>query len=218
MPDTVDSLASLVRFIADDPEIASLSTSLLEAPINAGYREWQRRAALARVPVVLNTVEIDLPANTLTLGPATTPPLPDDFLMPYTMEERVTGSNSFWCPVEEKNWPRETIQGDFLFRWLFEGDAIHFLGATQPITIRLHYAKTLPVLLLPDDPLPVWAIDGIAWCVLYAIALARGMPDAYRDRCSQMAEQQMAQMQSLYVKRDQFQNRKRPVNYESWRY
>jgi hypothetical protein len=204
MADTVDQLASAVRFIADDPEIASLSTPLLLGSINAGWREFQRRFALKGSPIMKKTVEINLPAATTTIDTTTTPPLPEDFILPYYIEEKVQGSNDWFMEVKEREWPREAVRGSYLFNWAWQNGAINFLGATRALTIRLLYGKFFPVLVLPDDTIPIpWAIDAIKWCVLYEIALARGAPDVYRDRCDQMAERQLEQLASIHVKREQ---------------
>ncbi len=229
MPDTADSIASLCRVIADDDAVAPqfLDTAYALPLINAGWREVQRRLALAGSPILRQTVILVVPANTtqinstgaITNGAATdTPVLPADFIMPYRLEEQPvsTPTNDF-APMDEKRWPRGVQPKQLLGVWSWEGGVITFIGATQDLNVRMEYARFLPSFETPDDAAPTWAIDAIAWGTLFMVALARGASDAHRDRCSVMADQQLAQLQSLHVKRDQQMRRHRPAH-RRWRF
>ena len=221
MSDTADSIASYVRFIADDQEISFLDTAVQLASINEGWSELQRRLALRGSPILEKTVVLAVPASTTVINSDTTQAvfLPDDFVMPYTLEERVSGSTDLFCPMDEKNWPPGSVPSQFLHYWAWQDNALNFLGATQPLEVRMTYVKFLPAFDAPNTPIPIpWAVSAIAYCVLVTVALARGAPDAYRDRCSAMAEQQLDQLTAIHVKRNQLQRRHRPAHYGSRRF
>ena len=234
MADTAESVADLIRFIADDQEGVWLDFAVQLSSINAGWREFQRRMLLRGVSLLRKTATIDLPAFTILIdstqtilsvqtvfGGAVFPPnsplplilIPDDFVLPYKLEEKVTGSADDWADMEEKDWPPGVTPGSYLSRWAWQNGALNFLGANRALTIRLLYGKQFPSFEAETDTIPIpFAIDGIAWSTLFQVALARGASDAYRDRCSQMADQQIEQLTAIHVQRDQRVRRHRPAH------
>jgi hypothetical protein len=216
MPDTTDSIASLIRFVADDPEIQFLDTAILLAPINAGYRECQRRLALAGSGLMKQTVILSVPAATTTIpNVALLPPLPDDFIMPYLLWERQAGQTAqIFQPLDEVDHLQPvTPPGPFLRRWTWQGGTINFVAANQDLDLQMEYARYLFPLIAPNQAVEFpWLIDAIVWGTLYMIALQRGAPDAYRDRCSQMCDRFLEETTAFDVKRGQLQRRHRPAH------
>jgi len=211
MGDTIEALASYIRFVSDDREGNWSELAEMLPPINAGWREFQRRMILKGSPIFKKTVEIDIPAVTGTrLDSTTTPALPADFMFPYFIEEKVTGTSDEWIETRERQVPAGVIQTLYLNSWSWQDNGINFLGATRPITIRLLYGKSLPSFEAEDDEIPIpLAVDAIAWCVLYDVALAKGATDSYRDRCSKMADECIETLGSLHVKREQWMTQRR---------
>lgn len=218
--DTVDSIASLVRFNADDLEIQFLDGAILLAPINAAWREVQRRLTLADSPIMRKTVLLTLPAGQTEIGPEPTPTvagvlyLPDDFVLPYRIKQRPSNmtTNEFSL-MDEVRWPREVTQSNLLTGWSWEGNVINFVGATGEIQLQLEYARRFYPFIDNSDTVPIeFAADAIAWMTLFMVAVQRGA-DAIRDRCSQVAEQQLSQLIQFHVKRDQGRRVHRPEHH-----
>ena len=118
---------------------------------------------------------------------------------------------------------REITRGvppvQFLTTYSWKGGTINFTGATTPTEIRMEYAKQYLPFISPNQPIPVpYAVDAIAWAVLFMTALARGAPDAYRDRCSGMVDRELEQLEVMDVKRDQRMPRHRQAHRAGWRF
>jgi len=226
MAETVDTVASLVRFIADDQEASWLDTAVQLASINAGWREFQRRMMLRSSPIFKKMAVIDIDAFTTLLSPTQTVVngsvvlntdgsnkvlLPDNFILPYTVEERVQGATTDrFQEVKEVEWPVGTLATQWLCYWAWQDGGLNFVGSTRALTIRVEYSHALPVFTDKTDTIPIsLAADAIAWCVLYQVALARGSSADYRDRCGAQAEAQIDQLTGIHVQRDQRQRRHR---------
>lgn len=216
MSDTVDTVATAVRFIADDQEGDWLDTALQLASINMGWREVQRRLLLAGSPIMQKTVVLTVPNGTSELSATSTPALPTDFFMPHILEERPTGSpsNIDYSPMEEQRWPQGIPPREALRAWSWEGGVITFVGATRDVDVRMEYARTFDSFTDPEDEIPIpFVVDAIAWAVLFTVALARGSADSYRDRCSAMCDAQLSLMAQMHVKRDQYRRIHRPQHH-----
>ncbi len=222
MADTVNSIASLVRFIADDQEIQFLDTAVQVAPINAGYREFQRRMVLCGSSLMRQTVVLTVPANTTQIDPMSETVQtdiagwPDNFVAPYMLWERPVSSPAIlYRLMEECDWPLGVPPKPFLNKWAWQGGTLNFIGATQPLDVQMQYIKYYYPFIAPDQEVPVvfWgAIDAIVWATLYLVAMQRGAPADYRDRCSQNLDRIITDLTSRDVHRDQLQRRHRPAH------
>ena len=127
MADTVATVASQVQFLADDWDGNILDVARQLPAINAGWREFQRRAAVRELPFMRATAEINVTAGVKTLT------LPADFDVPLVLHEKQLGSTDFYENhemVEKTELP--DIPPDFYLRyWKFEAGSVFFLDGSQ---------------------------------------------------------------------------------------
>src|SRR5579884_4082128 len=172
---TAGQALALARALLNDPAGALWSDAVLLPLANAGVRVLEGR------------VELDLPlvtANGVTLAPNpprladdTTPALPADLLVPWTLEERPTGSSDPFVPMERivNSFPDELAPGPQLRLWGWWADAIWFIGATQPVTVRIRYERALGPLATADDPVLIpAATDALGFDTAALAARSRG--------------------------------------------
>ena len=214
-PETVGTVVSLVQFICDDWEMDNLNMATQLPAINSGFREFQRRCAMRDMPFMRNTTVLSVPANTTAISMTSTPPLPDDFVLPLKLREKQVGSNDFF--ENHDIWRETTLPdmppGTYLRFYTFEAGQINLLGATVPLSLQIQYQKFFPLLADEQDALPIpYSADPIAHFTALQVALARGVSEEFRARVSAMGEATLDELTSIYVKSEQLQTRRRRMN------
>jgi len=154
--------------------------------LNAAIREMYRKLRNVGSPTLIrDNVLIDLPANGAT-GPSiqtylsqqgyfdgltlnANPKLPSDLLYPLSLMEQQTGNNLPFVPMVQPQGglPTAFDQGVYLQVWEWRGgatftagagggDALWFVGAIVPITIRIRYQASLTQF---TNPYPSYPLD-----------------------------------------------------------
>ncbi len=219
------AVLTLVRALMNDPNGVIWTDTALFPFLNAAYRSLQEELAINGVSVMTTHTEIDLPVTTLngvTLAPNppqiaddTTPQLPTDLVVPYTLQEQATGSDDLFIPMEQITGPFPNLQPmPYLRIWKWEADQIELVGATQAITVRIEYERALPELSQESDPIAIpYANKALAYEVAALAARSRGARDLALDmeQASDFVRQRIIER---YTRAEQFKVRRRkPYGY-----
>lgn len=69
---------------------------------------------------------------------------PADFILPLRVSERVTGSNSRFCPMEmAKDQLPQNMKTGYNGCWIWENDQLYMPGSTNSMDLRFEYAAFL---------------------------------------------------------------------------
>jgi hypothetical protein len=102
----------------------------------------------------------------------------------------------------------------YLRIWEWREDSINMLGATQAITVRIRYEKSLPALTLGTDPVQIrYATDPLGYTTAAMAARSRGSRALAADMLL-AAQQATEKLIERYVRPDQLKaRRRRPYGY-----
>lgn len=210
---------TLARSLVNDAAGAVFSDAVLMPFLNSAYRELQRELADSGVSVLVADAYLDLPltggVTPTALSDTSSPQLPTDLMAPHQLWEQATGSSDMLIPMEKITGGLPNLQpGAFLRMWEWLDDQINLIGATQAITVRLRYEKTLPALVLGTDPVQIRAAaDPLAFAVAAMAARSRGQQALAADM-AEAAEFATGQLIERYVRPEQFKGRRRkPYGY-----
>lgn len=212
--DQAENALSLARSLANDAAGAVFSDAVLMPFLNSAYRALQRQLAEAGVSVFIAQMDLDLPlTNGVTpteLSDASSPQLPTDLLAPHQLWEQATGSSDIFTPMEKITGGLANFQpGSYLRMWEWRTDSIQLIGATQEITVRLRYEKSLPALVLGTDPIQIRSsLDPLAYAVAGMAARSRGAQALAADMLA-LAEAAATKLIERYVRPEQFKGRRR---------
>jgi hypothetical protein len=217
--DQAEDALSLARSLVNDAAGAVFSDAVLIPFLNSAYRALQRQLAEAGCSVFVSQIDLDL---TLTNGLTTTilsdtssPQLPVDLLAPHQLWEQAAGSTDLMAPMEKITGGLPNFQpGPYLRMWEWREDAIQLVGATQEITVRLRYEKSLPDVVLGTDPIQIRSsVDPLAYSVAAMAARSRGAAELAADMLS-IAQMSTEKLIERYVRPEQFKGRRRkPYGY-----
>lgn len=214
----------------------TLSPQTLPA-LNSSLRRLYRDLRLVGSPsLIRDNVQITMPANAVN-GPniqtylsfngwfdgavlQSTPVLPPDMIYPMKLDEQQFGSGNPFVPMEQPQFglPSPFQQGFALQYWEWRGgasvtagsggsDALWFIGALNPVTIRIRYQAALMQLSGTVDYantyIPIQDSDEVvAYRMASIIAAAIGGP-ADSQQLAAMADEATRQLKLEYVKRQQ---------------
>jgi hypothetical protein len=217
---TAGDVLDLARSMMNDPNAVLWTDAILFPLLNAAYRSLQEELAINGVSVMQATTAIDLPLTTLdgvTLAPNppqiaddTNPQLPTDLVVPYTLEEQATASDDLFIPMERITGPMPNFEPmGYLRIWKWETDQIELVGATQPITVRIHYERALAALSAESDPVAIpYATRSIAYEVAAFAARSRGARDLAMDM-EQAASMTRQRIIERYTRASQYKARRK---------
>lgn len=96
--------------------------------------------------------------------------LPNDFLRPVELGERLQGSENSFVPMDEREWePNVKPQNELLY-WTWREDILHFPGALTDRQILLRYIKSLEP--ITDATSPLFINDSQSYLAQRTAALA----------------------------------------------
>ncbi len=219
--DQAEDALNLARSLANDAAGAVFSDAVLMPFLNSAYRALQRQLAEAGVSVLIAQIDLDLPltngVTTTELNDGSSPQLPTDLLAPHQLWEQATGSSDIFTPMEKITGGLPNFQpSSYLRMWEWLTDSIQLIGATQEITVRLRYEKSLPALVLGTDPIQIRSsLDPLGYAVAGMAARSRGAQALAADMLS-LAETAATKLIERYVRPEQFKGRRRkPYGYRS---
>ena len=73
-------------------------------------------------------------------------PIPDDFMWPISMDERLKDSTDLFMPMVNRRWVPSIQTTDKLIYWIWNFEVIEFLGANTDREVRLYYQKSFPAI------------------------------------------------------------------------
>jgi hypothetical protein len=217
--DQAEASLNLARSLVNDAAGAVFSDAVLMPFLNSAYRALQRQLAEAGVSVFVSQIDVDMPlTNGVTptlLNDASTPQLPTDLLVPHELWEQAAGSSDVMIPMEKITSGLPNLQpGSYLRMWEWREDAVNLVGATQEITLRIRYEKSLPSVVLGTDPVQIRSsVDPLAFSVAAMAARSRGARALAVDM-SAAAQMETEKLIERYVRPEQFKGRRRkPFGY-----
>ena len=212
--DQAEDVLTLARSLLNDAAGAVFSDAVLFPFLNSAYRALQRELAEEGVSVLVSQQDLDLPLTngvTVTeLSDVSSPQLPTDLLAPHQLWEQAAGSSDLFIPMEKITSGLPNFQpSTYLRMWEWREDTIQLIGATQEITVRVRYEKSLPALVQGTDPVQIRSsIDPLAYSVAALAARSRGAQALSMDMMG-AAQMSTNNLIERYVRPEQFKGRRR---------
>jgi len=210
---------NLARALLNDTAAAVFTDTLLMPLLNSAYRGLQRELSENGVSVLTEQQDIELDVNSSTgvtnteISDVSSPQLPTDCLAPHMLWERATANTTdVFVPMEKFMSGGDMLNlqpSSYLRLWEWREDKVNLIGATQSITVRLRYEKTLPLLTLGTDPVQIRsATDPLAFATAALAARSRGQRALAADLvgAAQMATENLIER---YVRPEQVKGRRR---------
>ena len=128
--------------------------------LQEAYRDLSNDLYLNGLPVIHKTaIILAFPALATTLTLSSSPALPSDIITPVKMWERTAGSTfEDFQEMIPKSWEPNLEQDEDLTYWMWQGQVINFIGATEAKDLRLDYDAGLPLPTADGDT--IGFIDG----------------------------------------------------------
>lgn len=148
--------------------------------LNAAYRQIQRKLIANGSKTMISEATFTAVAAGLTeLTEASTPSLPEDFLAPRELQERVTGTGKYIPMNGPVDMLPDAAQTTYNRVWSWREDGLFFVGATSSLDIRLRYDKSLPRLSGPDSVILIrGGLDAVAYLCAALASSSRGSTQA----------------------------------------
>lgn len=177
--------------------------------VNSAYRKVQARLNQSGSKTTTTTVVLSFDAGTLIIDDSTNPQLPNDFLAPRVIQERIQGVPFFGPPMREVDiLPSYPMQAyNYVFRW--QNEAISFPGSVNPMDIQMEYFKA-PLNVLQDATAQILirgSIDAISYWAAFLAANSRGSTQA--ATFSGLFEQSMHELQNMQAHSRQYKPSRR---------
>lgn len=210
---------TLARSLMNDAAGVVFTDAVLMPLLNSAYRALQRELAENGVSVLVNQADLPLPLTAgvtpAAINDTSSPQLPVDLLAPHALWEMVTGSSDVFIPMEKMTAGLPNLQpSPYLRIWEWRSDSINLIGATQPVTVRIRYEKSLPALVLGTDPVQIrFATDPLAYATAAMAARSRGARALALDMAA-AAQDATSKLIERYVRPEQHKARRRkPYGY-----
>ena len=177
---TAGTINGMVRSLMGDDDTAVYLDATLLVPSNLAYHLVQQKLINKGCTVNLNTSPvITLPASSTVptvLGPATSPALPSDFIVPYKVWERPSGGdNTQWMLVDFGIELPDRNQYNYLGDVKFENGTLQFVGCSQDQDLKILYEQVLPDFVNTSSTVGILnAEDAIAFYTAAYMATSRG--------------------------------------------
>lgn len=210
---------NLARALLNDSAGVVFTDTLLMPLLNSAYRGLQRELSENGVSVLTEQQDIELDVNPTTgvtnteISDVSSPQLPTDCLAPHMLWERATANTTdVFVPMEKFMSGGDMLNlqpSSYLRLWEWREDKINLIGATQSITVRVRYEKTLPLLTLGTDPVQIRSsTDPLAFAAAALAARSRGQRALAADLvgAAQMATENLIER---YVRPEQVKGRRR---------
>jgi hypothetical protein len=210
---------NLARALLNDSAGVVFTDTLLMPLLNSAYRGLQRELSENGVSVLTEQQDIELDVDPTTgvtnteISDVSSPQLPTDCLAPHMLWERATANTTdVFVPMEKFMSGGDMLNlqpSTYLRLWEWREDKINLIGATQSITVRVRYEKTLPLLTLGTDPVQIRSsTDPLAFASAALAARSRGQRALAADLvgAAQMATENLIER---YVKPEQVKGRRR---------
>lgn len=182
MADTLSSVTAFCQALLNDENAETWTSTILLPHINSAYRGLQRKLAMNQIKTLSDVTTLAMPALTGTvISSASSPALPTDFLVPWRLREKATGSSDKYADMYPEDLLPDVDQQSLNVYWEWRAGQIRLPGATVATTIQLEYERIPPALAAPTDALLINnAVDSIAYAAAASAARSRGGVDLYK--------------------------------------
>jgi len=121
--------------------------------LQEAYRDLSIELYLNGLPTTDKTIILpNFMAGSTIIGPATTPAIPSDIVLPVKLWERDAGAQfEDFIEMLRKKWEPSYQPDQDLNYWLWQGQNLVFVGATANKDIRLDYEASLPMVESTSD-------------------------------------------------------------------
>jgi hypothetical protein len=193
---------------------AVFTDAVLLEPLNTAYDNLQEALALSGVALLTAEVQLNLGVGVTSLGPATTPALPSDYVAPHKLWEKPTGTDDRFAEIQlARDSLPDRDQGPALAFWQPLGNTIQFIGATRAVTVKLRYEKELPELTISptdSDVLVPRSTNALALLTAAIASRARGVTHLATELEARSAAAVSLLVSSLNKHRQRAGARRRP--------
>lgn len=201
---TVATVNTLARSLLGDDEAAVYTDATLLPFINSAHRDLQVRLVNGGCRVLVTRATVDIPISFVQLTPASTPPLPTDFICAYKLWEKNQGAldSTYTRMIPQSELPdvAPTLQLGF---WQAEAGGVNFVGATSIRTVRIEYERIVADFTAPGNPLPVLSSENaLAHLAAALCASSRGTRDMANDEQA-LAESAIKQLSTRFTRANQ---------------
>jgi len=144
MANSTEVIQAAATYLNDHGLINWTKERLFEHMLQA-HKQLQVKLMLSGIPVIKKkSAVIDVAANATDLGANQ----PSDLVEPISMHERKDGTSDNFVPMVEKGWEPEETKTTNLRYWVWRGERILFLGATEAREVKIFYKASIYV---PDQ-------------------------------------------------------------------
>lgn len=142
---TAGFITALAQSLLNDAAGDYWSFNLLLPFLQLAFDDLSQELELNEVPITKEiTSVLNLAPNTQVIGFGTMPALPENFIEPISIDERLSGqTDADWIPMDEVQMPVTDVPSTYLNCWWWDGIQINLLGSTSTEDIRLRYTGGL---------------------------------------------------------------------------
>lgn len=142
---TAAFITALTQSLLNDKVGDYWTFDLLLPFLQLAFDDLSQELELNEIPITKEiTAVLNLAPLTQVIGFGTMPALPENFIAPISIDERLAGQpNSEWSPMDEVQMPPADIPSTYLNCWWWDGIQINFLGSTSTEDIRLRFTGGL---------------------------------------------------------------------------
>ncbi len=159
------------------------------------------------IPVTnITSPVITVPAGITEIGPGTSIALPRDLIEIIEIYERVAGTNNDFMLMRRRAFkPKTEVQTTYLGVYTWQGQHIHFIGATSDIEIKIDYiSQTSQAVTDKNSLVLIYNSQAFLWFRTAALAAFYIMQNKTRsDECNTEAGRCIETMESIGIKSQQ---------------
>lgn len=140
---------------------------------------------------------------TVAIGTTELTPLPNDFVWPVKLEERLAASGDLFSPMQMRAWEPQAKVTERLQFWTYRKDRIFFIGATTTREVTLYYQCAFNPIYCVNDSVYARAEQYLT-AKLSAAALEFGSQQPeLAAKADTAAEKNLAQVINISIKKQQ---------------
>jgi len=159
------------------------------------------------IPVTnITSPAITVPAGTKVIGTGTSIALPRDLIEIVEMYERIAGSGNDFMLMKRRTFePKTDVETTYLQVYTWQGQQVHFIGATSDIEIKIDYiSQTSESVTDKNSLILIYNSRAFLWFRTAALAAFYVMQNKTRsDECNSEGLRCLEVMESIGIKSQQ---------------
>ncbi len=145
----------------------------------------------------------------ISVGTTEYKPLPNDFIWPIKMEERLSGTTDLFVPMIMRAWEPQASKTERLQFWTWRKDRIFFLGALTDREVTLYYQCAFNPINVVEDAVYARAEQYLTAKTAALALMFGGQSSDLAAICDKAAEANKNQVINISVKKQQGMNYRR---------